>query len=1146
MRPDTHGKAMGESDKSNVPKFASFKPKIQPTHSEHRSSQDRRSPSSRLEEEAPKTSSSDQATGERKKRDRSQTSGSTSSKHHSRRHASKHRALEIRQPTPLETKGRQYDQTTEIQDDFQVDKQGDVHNLVYGTIHRYSIPRYHRTGAGTILGLPSRFRAERNPTEDGIVIADRRLGDRKKREKYSFARNERKPLRKLRVPPGPMQSRQDLGSDFIPIKDKIRLDERQGGDSKHAGNGDETLAVIDHDGDQHYRSIEGKAKRKSSEVQSDEESISELSASDYEAVDYDSLTFLSRAKHAELSERVDKNPGSALAWLELIKHQDAALSLKRGTSIRRTTEAERRSTAEIKISMYEKALGRVAKADQQYEQLLLGMLDTGSTLWESKTLNTKWRTTLREHPKSVELWSKYLDYQQTAFRNFTYEGVRNVYIDCTLLLKDSICNSNLSSPAMLDLEFNLIYVILRATLIMREAGYAENALAVWEAMLELNFFAPTGTSSKQKERNEDLLASFEEFWDSEAPRIGEDGATGWKAFVQEGASDAPTELVGQQAPVQRAEANNFSSWATSEVQHSRRSRQPARTIDDIPDDDPYRVVLFSDIKEFLTTFSESQSQLYLVSAFLAFCQLPPLPIIDLERRVSNWWTDAFIRTEVLSHDDSIWPNILGKSHRTDGSDPHSMAAVEEAVHNDRTSPFGLPFKSFPVSTDTLLAERGKWATCIEPNNEVYASGEGPVPLDWLRRALRSLITVGIEGEALAEVYLAFEWSNHSESIRKIAKSLLKEYPASLRLYNAYAMIECRLGNIEKAETVFSTALKMSTSLGEDDQDDTLLWKSWVWEVLPQDPQRAMQILLSIPDVGTVPQTGATGLDISTVQLIPLLKARKFLEEALESAISTLRSSRILHLTDLLSLLIYLYENRSIEDALQVYRKTLDALQTRNMRPRYTTLSELLHQSKARLLYYHASTSSIFRPSLLREELSQSIKIFSQNTIFLSLYRWNEARFRIDDRVRSILSDFVLDGPNETVIGWIFAIWHEGNAPIGTGHNVNSIRALFEKAVASTSTNEPKRSFDTVDQTLSKERLIVTQRAVQIEHRIMAHPSQARLEEVYLTAITEQMKEPAGATIWGGAPRRSPDLRTPLRKDTNARNTFRTDPAGAPS
>ncbi len=343
------------------------------------------------------------------------------------------------------------------------------------------------------------------------------------------------------------------------------------------------------------------------------------------------------------------------------------------------------------------------------------------------------------------------------------------------MLKESMRNLRGSSQAMLDLEINLTYIILRATLFMRDAGYAESALAVWQGLLELNFFAPIELSSKSKERHEDLLASFEEFWDSEAPRIGETDAQGWKASLHEEALDAPTEIFGQQAPVQQADGNIFSSWATSEQQHSRASRKPSRTTDDIPDDDPYRVVFFSDIKEFLAVYSEPQSQLYLITAFLAFCQLLPLPTVDLERKVSNWWTDAFIRTEVLSHDDDIWSNILGNSQHSDGSNQYSMATVQESDYNGRTGPFGLPFSSFAVSTETLFVERGKWVTCLEPNSQIFQGGEGPVPLDWLQRALRNLITVGVGGPALAELYLAFEWSNHPERFSQSA-SVSCNYP----------------------------------------------------------------------------------------------------------------------------------------------------------------------------------------------------------------------------------------------------------------------------------------------------------------------------------------------------------------------------------
>ena len=82
-------------------------------------------------------------------------------------------------------------------------------------------------------------------------------------------------------------------------------------------------------------------------------------------------------------------------------------------------------------------------------------------------------------------------------------------------------------------------------------------------------------------------------------------------------------------------------------------------------------------------------------------------------------------------------------------------------------------------------------------------------------------------------------------------------------------------------------------------------------------------------------------------------------------------------------------------------------------------------------------------------------LFPQNTIFLSLYAWNESRFRIDDRVRSIVHDVVLSshigGRNDikdSVVSLFFSIYIELTRSTATGANVNTIRASFEHAVVS--------------------------------------------------------------------------------------------------
>jgi hypothetical protein len=104
--------------------------------------------------------------------------------------------------------------------------------------------------------------------------------------------------------------------------------------------------------------------------------------------------------------------------------------------------------------------------------------------------------------------------------------------------------------------------------------------------------------------------------------------------------------------------------------------------------------------------------------------------------------------------------------------------------------------------------------------------------------------------------------------------------------------------------------------------------------------------------------------------------------------------------------------------------------------------ELLLQSATRLLMHHASIGP-FRPALIQEHLTRFLNFFPQNTMFLSLYTWNESRLRIDNRVRNILLSTVLTPENDTLTSRLFAIRYE--IQHGTIH---SVRSAFEHALSS--------------------------------------------------------------------------------------------------
>ena len=157
----------------------------------------------------------------------------------------------------------------------------------------------------------------------------------------------------------------------------------------------------------------------------------------------------------------------------------------------------------------------------------------------------------------------------------------------------------------------------------------------------------------------------------------------------------------------------------------------------------------------------------------------------------------------------------------------------------------------------------------------------------------------------------------------------------------------------------------------------------------------------------------------------------------------------------LILFAYLRNGQSLSAATSAFKSNIALLST--LVSPTSSNHEYLHQSFVRLLYHHATHTHLFKPADIRSLLAESIAQFPQNTIFLSLYGWNEARFRIDDRLRSVIKELVLDSggktgnkPQDSVVPHFFAIYSELHRAVTFGSNVSTVRSTFERAVESDS------------------------------------------------------------------------------------------------
>jgi hypothetical protein len=154
----------------------------------------------------------------------------------------------------------------ELVDIFVVDRKGDEKNLIYGSIHRYNIPPFHRYGAGYVLGLSTDLKIARNLGDDKELAIGRWRDSRTNtREKYVFSKVAREKPRLLRIRP------QDTILEIAPQEENfVPFTTFRGQKRKRVDRRDSPVDSADSDKDERdYRSIYGSKKAK--DTPSDEE-----------------------------------------------------------------------------------------------------------------------------------------------------------------------------------------------------------------------------------------------------------------------------------------------------------------------------------------------------------------------------------------------------------------------------------------------------------------------------------------------------------------------------------------------------------------------------------------------------------------------------------------------------------------------------------------------------------------------------------------------------------------------------------------------------------------------------------------------------------------------------------------------------------
>jgi tetratricopeptide (TPR) repeat protein len=716
-----------------------------------------------------------------------------------------------------------------------------------------------------------------------------------------------------------------------------------------------------------------------------------------------------RQQNVRFVRATKSDPSDTQAWINLANHQEHLDSP--GADAQSLTNTERQTLADMRIAVYEKALKHFPASEAaKRERLVLELLHEASLAWDVQKYTHKLQEILEQHPENFSIWTRYLNACQANPIDFHFEDVKAFFIRSLRTL-----SSKTEAGHDFDTRNMLLYLVLRYTVFLLDTGYDELSIATWQALCEYHLFRPEHLVSLEDSL---VLADFEQFWENENPRFGEVGAQGWFATSE---GDAMALDMQDLPPKDKFDPKlPFKSFSVLERTTCKLLQFPGRTMNDTGADDPFHIVFFSDIRGVIEATSAGFNHLDLLDAILCYLGLPSVSLTmttgNDTRPQPAWRSDVLLRNGLLQLNPSA-----GDGGRMNG----------QRIDNYQTSTDLLFSRVFQ---DLLVPASDENAHNQQPTQEVML---------FARRVLLSMVNHFPSNDDIAEYYLAFMLSCFPNEASKAAKSILKQRPSSPQLYNACATIAAKLGQTERAAQIWSGAINMKDSFSHAAQEELiLLWRGWIWCDLEADqPHTALSHLASFGSNMVLESSGSTLISSAT-----LLRLRNAFRDGFEHALGQSQPKLTALNAEMLALVAYLTESDALQASVESVHEQCNAAQRRLSNDH--ALIEMLHQVKAGIIAYHIRQRRPYRPAFVRFELETSIARFPDNTIFLEMYRDNEARFRLDDRVRSILKTQVLTHGQSPLVTWSFTINQElfRYKSQSSGSTAESVRSTFNRAL----------------------------------------------------------------------------------------------------
>ncbi|PLW45322.1 hypothetical protein PCASD_03128 [Puccinia coronata f. sp. avenae] len=898
---------------------------------------------------------------------------------------------------------------------FTVDLKDDTFNLLHARPDKAKVPRYRRLGGGQVLGIHPHLRitfssAHRGdglelslkPSSKGISISHPSV----------LQLLKDKNLKRIALFNKPNGNKNDTktaaGDHFIPLATShppnpsvplgISLYEEEPESEHDDGLGDDYLPPEDEGG----------------------------------------LSYLDQLnlRKGELEKKTSQHPEDVEAWLALVSLQDemkelglVGLRTRMANMDQEAISRHVQGTSDLKISYLKRALRE--PCNQNNEKLLLAYMKAYCDQ-PDLDLTKEWKQILDAHPTATGLWIEYVDWKQTEAGSMNVLEMVEVYEELIDRLVTRSETPNTPEKERTLFEQSIVYLFHRCCLMLKQAGYTERAAAAFQAIMEINFFRPR---QKNLESFNELVDDFETFWDSELPRIGEDGAKGWTNMDLESVlpEPQPAKHTSPDQSIQTLQGNSTSAMSSYWQAQEMKAHRPLRTTDVQDDEDPFGCVLFDDIRNLLFLLSTNDSLQALLYSFLSFVGVS-IPPPDIDTNVP-FFTDPFLFTELIDvpeRQSTFWPQL---DQKLPSFDPYGPTERLSGIKQ----PQMIPLRIFPYDIRQMFADPAHWFVRFDPPKE---------SIDFIVNSFRTLrSSAGLKKDTYFQLCeLSFEARVNISSAVQLAKHSLSLDPQNLVLWDAYARLCLLHGKPKKARDVYVKTLEMS----EQSAVGLLsLWYSWA-EMELQLGHAQLVISILARTVNCLNETPSELVRNAAQVRSPalLLRVRRAFTGHLAGSfqddvpMSQLRS----RVSAAAGYGTFQYLTEGFGAGSEAFERSIEALR----RLKSAAEEEELWLAYGRLIFRQLRGHQSFKPSLIRASLHRAIARFPNNAVFHALFAFNESKLRIENHTRRLVDTVLLNNPPlVSASRWLFAIWVELHLNSAT-YNLAAVRGLFERALTNPS------------------------------------------------------------------------------------------------